>query len=98
MVQVVKGLAIVTVICAFIVGILDFQWETAIIWWVSGIVSGILIFAFGVVIEHLENISYALNRGESDNRYASSDLRKPAPTGSLGKLQGYTMSNSDDKD
>lgn len=52
---IVKGLGIVTAIISFIIGIVQ---GDLILWWTSGLVSGILIFAFGTVIEHLQNISY----------------------------------------
>lgn len=91
---ILKGLALLTVIYAFIKGIsLGDGWGAVITWWISGIVSGIIFFAMGMMLDYLEDISYRLRNLEHESN-ASSSTRPPKLGNSkanLDKLKDFKI-------
>ncbi|CAM3742917.1 hypothetical protein COLU111180_06155 [Cohnella lubricantis] len=105
--QVLKGLSVITIVLAIIVGIVQanqsiellgdyydvpFRWGLAFTWWVSGVVTGILVYAFGVVVDHLQDMSYSLRIISSSHETPS----QPAPSlgsskASMDKLKGFKI-------
>lgn len=62
--SILKGLSVATVILAVIVGVVladHYGWGIGFFWWAGGMMGGIVLFAFGVAIEHLQNISHNLH-------------------------------------
>jgi hypothetical protein len=65
---VLKGLACLTVLYAFVQGIAQTDgWVTALTWWVSGGISGSVFYALGMMLEYLEDISTRLQRLEHES-------------------------------
>jgi hypothetical protein len=90
-----KSLAFLTVIYAFVQGIAQTDgWATALTWWVSGGISGSVFYALGMMMEYLEDISTRLQslERESNNKV---DLSSPPKLGSskanLDKLKDFKI-------
>lgn len=75
----------------------DFRFAIAVSWWVSGIISGILFYAFGMMIELLERngdyLKEILHRTHAD--YVGPPKKSLGNSkASLDSLKGYTMKPS----
>lgn len=93
---ILKGLAFLTVIYAFVNGIVQADgWETVFSWWVSGVVSGIVFYALGMILEYLEEISYRLKSLEHEANKNSSPPPPPPKLGNskanLDKLRDFKI-------
>lgn len=79
---ILKGLAFLIVICAFVSGIVQADgWGNVFAWWVSGVVSGIVFYALGMMLDYLEDISYRLQSLEHE---ANKKASPPSPPPKLG--------------
>jgi H+/Cl- antiporter ClcA len=75
----------------------SFSFQVAITWWISGAISGIIILAIGIILEHAQEILYnqsvilrRLPANEKDLSPVSSNSKSK-----LSSLSGYKMGSSD---
>jgi hypothetical protein len=90
-----KGLAFLTVIYAFVQGIAQTGgWATALTWWVSGGISGLVFYAMGMILEYLEDISTRLQSLEhvsNKNAGPSSPPKLGNSKANLDKLKDFKI-------
>ncbi|WP_433938551.1 hypothetical protein [Paenibacillus lautus] len=93
MVKTLRGLGIVIIVMAVILGIVsgyayapeplrsyedkEFLWSIAIMWWAGGIVSSILIFAFAHLLDYIEDMSRRLYEIENTTRKIHLEVKEP---------------------
>jgi hypothetical protein len=92
---ILKGLAFLTVIYAFVKGIAQADgWGTVLTWWLSGIVFGVVFYALGMILDYLDNISARLQSLEHEaNKIAgpSSPPKLGNSKANLDKLKNFKI-------
>ncbi|MFC5528459.1 hypothetical protein [Cohnella yongneupensis] len=67
-----------------------FRWSIAIYWWISGIISGIVFYALGLILEHVESTSIRLSNLERGVT-PSSAPKLGNSKASMDKLSGFKI-------
>lgn len=113
--KVLKVLGALSIICGIILGIQagnslnemakmlrvdpSFQWASAIAWWISGAISGVLFFAMSMMLDYLEHISYALRQIQEEMPKKEREQLPSSITSnsksSLDSLKGYKFGAAD---
>ncbi|MFD2329422.1 hypothetical protein ACFSR7_09235 [Cohnella sp. GCM10020058] len=107
MVKVLNGLAVFFIVAGMISGIIvgndgadGFRWGSALTWWISGIVAGILFFAIAIMLDYVEDTNARIRNLEYE--LLLKNASRPAPTkrgnskADLGKLQGFQLGKTED--
>jgi phosphate/sulfate permease len=72
----------------------EFRWSVAIYWWISGIISGIVFYALGMMLEYLEDIAYRLRNLEHEANKNNPTVPTPRlgnSKASMSKLEGFKI-------
>lgn len=100
MVQILKGLALISAACgvlgAFYWLVAEHSFGVALYWFISGIVPGIVLYAIGLILEYVEDISTRLYVIEQEFR-RNNPYNNPSPPklgnskADLDKLKGFKI-------